>query len=110
MHSLSVIIIIIMNTAYVSISLLGDYPAEILCQCPSSYDVFVDIQMANFDEVSKWLQVGQMNWKDSALIHYINRGFMDPLLSPGELLRMDTPFTDMVAYILGNLTADFLNH
>ncbi len=64
--------------------------------------------MANFDEGQKWLHPGEMKWQDAALVHYINRGFMDPLLSPGEILNMDTPFTDMVKYILGNLTADFL--
>ncbi len=56
--------------------------------------------MANFDEVQKWLQPGEMNWQDKALIHYINRGFMDPLLPPGDILRMDTPFTDMVKHVL----------
>ena len=35
-----------------------------------------------------------------AVAHYMNAGFMKPLRPAHELLRMNTPFTDMIKYVL----------
>lgn len=88
----------------------GEIPSHLLCDCPSCYDVFVDSHMSNWKDgrASRWLKPGEVDWRSKAVSHYMNRGFMKPIKPPEELLRMNTPFSDMFKHVLGDTVNDFL--
>ncbi len=88
----------------------GHAPSHILRACPNCYDVYVDQYISNWENVrfQKWLTPGATNWTTKAVAHYMNAGFMKPLRPAHELLRMNTPFTDMIKYVLGDTYREFL--
>lgn len=89
----------------------GHIPSRMLQKCPKCYqDVTVDYYMSNWDGVKNWLQKGKMNWREKAVAHYMNTGFMKPLRPVEELLNMTTPFSEMIKYVLGDAVRYFTDH
>ncbi len=90
------------NAAYVS--------SDILRDCPHCYSVYIDPYISNWPvaQNGKWLIPGGVDWATKTVAHYMNAGFMKPLKPPHELLRMNTPFTDMIKYVLGDTYKEFL--
>ncbi len=88
----------------------GYAPSDMLRNCSHCYNVYVDQYISNWQNAKqgKWLIPGGINWTTKAVAHYMNRGFMKPLKPPHELLRMNTPFTDMIKYVLGDTYKEFL--
>ena len=78
----------------------GDVPSNLLRKCPTCYNVTVDSHMSNWEDRDKWLKPGQLNWRIKSVAHYMNAGFMKPLKEPEELLKMSTPITEMIKYVL----------
>lgn len=88
----------------------GVYPSQVLCECPHCYDVTVYSYMSNWKEANyrKWQIPNSVSWENRAAVHYMNGAFMKPLKPPKELLAMDTPFTDLIKHVLGDLAEDFM--
>ncbi len=70
------------NAAYVS--------SDILRDCPHCYSVYIDPYISN------WPNAKQGKW------------LIPTVKPPHELLRMNTPFTDMIKYVLGDTYKEFL--
>ncbi len=79
----------------------GVVTSQLMCACPGCYDVYLDPHMSNWEEVEKWLRPDCMDWKYRSVSHYMSKSFMKSPIPPKELLQMDTPFSDMIKYVLG---------
>ena len=88
----------------------GEIPSSLLRNCPSCYNVTVDSHMSSWDDsiTGKWITPGKMNWRIKSVAHYMNAGFMKPLKEPQELLKKNTPFTEMIKYVLGDSYLEFV--
>ena len=89
----------------------GHVPAGILHHCPECHrDITVDYHMSNWNDAAakNWLKEGGLEWRQKAVAHYMNTGFMKPLKPPNELLSMSTPFSEMVKFVLGDAINDFI--
>ena len=88
----------------------GKLPSKLLRDCPSCYDVIVDPRMSNWYEAPGWgnLHNKTIDWKEKAVAHYMNKGFMKTIKEPKELVDMSIPFTDMVRYVLGDTLKELL--
>ena len=91
----------------------GVAPSRMLYDCPECYRNFtVDYHMSNRNDVQgkncTWLTEGGLEWRQKAVAHYMNRGFMRTLRPPNELLSMSNPFSEMVKFVLGETIKQFI--
>ncbi len=85
----------------------GEIPSRMLHSCIQCYDAIVDMDFSDWDQVKNWGKVGKMDWKIKRVAHYMNKGFMKPFLPAKEILKMSTPFAELVKYVLGDTVKDF---
>ncbi len=87
----------------------GYVPSRLLANCSECYhDITVDSHTSNWNTVNDWMKEGKLEWRQKAVAHYMNSGFMKPLKPPNEILNMSTPFSQMVKYVLGDTVKYFM--
>ena len=88
----------------------GEYPASVLRQCPSCYNVYLDPEIAMNPDAGApggpgpgrkpWIQYGQVDWRNKTVVHLLLHHLQVPKTK--YLLNLwDCPYTDIVKFILG---------